>query len=128
MRQAVELIGQLIDEYGYFFTGETLLVGDEKEDWVFEMCALSDDEYHSAWAAQWVPDGQVFVAANEFRIRGLDPKNPDQLWSKLLDLARRKAAGGNRSRDRWTGCQPSARVSTRTPINPCGACSVSLTG
>lgn len=77
-------MGGLIDTYGYFSTGETLLVGDADEAWVFEMCALPDEEYHSAWAAQRVPDGTVFVAANEFRIRDLDPKDPDQRFSKLL--------------------------------------------
>ncbi|MEO1701033.1 MAG: C69 family dipeptidase [Pseudomonadota bacterium] len=84
-REAVELMGQLIDEYGYFSTGETLLVGDEEEAWVFEMCALPDETYHSAWAAQRVPDGHLFVAANEFRIRKLEKDNPDQLWSPLLE-------------------------------------------
>jgi dipeptidase len=84
-REAVELMGQLIDEYGYFSTGETLLVGDEDEAWVFEMCALPDQQYHSAWAAQRVPDGHLFVAANEFRIRELIKGNPDQLWSPLLE-------------------------------------------
>ncbi|MDC0336491.1 C69 family dipeptidase, partial [Pseudodesulfovibrio sp.] len=32
-REAVTLMGALIDKYGYFSTGETLLVGDEKEAW-----------------------------------------------------------------------------------------------
>lgn len=81
---AVKLMGELIDEYGYFSTGETLLVGDENEAWVFEMCALPDEQYHSAWVAQRVPDGDVFVAANEFRIREVSSGNPDQLFSDLL--------------------------------------------
>ncbi|MBF7995548.1 C69 family dipeptidase [Rahnella sp. SAP-29] len=89
-RDAVELMGKLIDEYGYFSTGETLLVGDEKEAWVFEMCALPDEKYHSAWAAQRVPDGEVFVAANEFRIRTLEKDNPDQCWSALLEPGAQK--------------------------------------
>jgi dipeptidase len=84
-RDAVKLMGALIDEYGYFSTGETLLVGDEDEAWVFEMCALPDETYHSVWAAQRVPDGHLFVAANEFRIRTLEKGNPDQLWSPLLE-------------------------------------------
>ena len=37
------------------------------------MCALpsEDDGNHSAWIAQRVPDGHVFVAANTFRIRNI---------------------------------------------------------
>lgn len=83
-REAVALMGALIDEYGYFSTGETLLVADEKEAWVFEMCALPDNEYHSAWIAQRVPDGTIFVAANEFRIREIRPGAEDQLFSNRL--------------------------------------------
>lgn len=83
-RDAITLMGELIEEYGYYSTGETLLVADENDAWVFEMCALPDDEYHSAWVAQRVPDGQVFVAANEFRIREVKPDCADFMYSKLL--------------------------------------------
>ncbi|MDD3313725.1 C69 family dipeptidase [Pseudodesulfovibrio sp.] len=84
-REAVKLMGALIDEYGYFSTGETLLVGDEKEAWVFEMCALPDVKHHSAWVAQRVPDGQYFVAANTFRIRDVVKNDPDNFrYSRLL--------------------------------------------
>lgn len=83
-RDAVKLMGSLIDTYGYFSTGETLLVGDERDAWVFEMCALPDEEYHSAWIAQRVPDGTVFVAANEFRIREIKADDPDQVYSSKL--------------------------------------------
>lgn len=83
-REAVLLMGTLIDDYGYFSTGETLLVADQNEAWVFEMCALPDNEYHSAWIAQRVPDGTMFVAANEFRIREIIPNSDDQLFSSHL--------------------------------------------
>ncbi len=83
-REAVELMGKLIDEYGYYSRGETLLVADEEEAWVFEMCALPEEEYHSAWVAQQVPDGEVFVAANEFRIRQVQENKENFLYSKLL--------------------------------------------
>ena len=84
-REAIELMGKLIDEYGLYSTGETLLVADENEAWVFEMCALPLEVYHSAWVARRVPDGYVFVAANQFRIREIDTDNKnDFIFSKLL--------------------------------------------
>lgn len=94
-REAVELMGALLDEYGYYSTGETLLVADGHEAWVFEMCALPDAEHHSAWVAQRVVDGEVFVAANEFRIRevrtdvggdrqAVPVPEPEQLFSAHL--------------------------------------------
>ena len=93
-REAVTTMGELIDEHGLYSEAETLLVADQDEAWVFEMCALPDETYHSAWVAQQVPDGEIFVAANEFRIRGIWPtdgdlptppgERPVQLYSKLL--------------------------------------------
>lgn len=83
-REAVKLMGSLIDEYGYYSTGETLLVADADEAWVFEMCALPSETHHSAWVAQKVPDGEVFVAANEFRIRQVPSKDYEQIHSDHL--------------------------------------------
>lgn len=84
-REAVKLMGALIDKYGFFSTGETLLVGDENEAWVFEMCALPDTKHHSAWVAKRVPDGEYFVAANTFRIRDVIKDDPDNfLFSEHL--------------------------------------------
>ncbi len=81
--EAIRVMGDLIEEYGYYSSGETLLVADEDEAWVFEMCALPDDTYHSVWVAQRVPDGTVFVAANQFRIREIADTD-DFMVSKLL--------------------------------------------
>ncbi|WP_147820906.1 dipeptidase [Salidesulfovibrio onnuriiensis] len=86
-RDAIKLMGGLIDKYGYYSTGETLLVADKDEAWVFEMCALPNKSNHSAWVAQRVPDGMIFVAANEFRIRDIDladTKHKNFCWSKHL--------------------------------------------
>ncbi len=83
-REAVELMGELIDTYGYYGTGETLLVGDPNEGWVFEMCGDDTEGVGGLWVAQRVPDGELFVAANEFRIREIDPDNPDQIFTENI--------------------------------------------
>lgn len=84
-REAVELVGGLIDTYGYYGTGETLIFADPEEAWVIEICSSLDPEDGGGlWVAQRIPDGEVFVAANEFRIRGVVPGNPDQIYSKDL--------------------------------------------
>ena len=84
-RDAIRLMGDLIDEYGYYSGGETLLVADVDEAWVFEMCALPDETHHSAWIAQRVPDGEVFVAANTFRIRDIVGGDDQMFSGHLLD-------------------------------------------
>ncbi|MGC9366439.1 MAG: dipeptidase [bacterium] len=81
-REAVLLIGKLIEQYGYYGTGETLLLGDAEEGWVLEMCCGTPDSTGGLWVARRVPHGEVFVAANEFRIRDIDPEDPDLLYSE----------------------------------------------
>ena len=83
-REAVGLIGSLIDKYGYYGTGETLPVSDPNESWVIEMAGGTPDGTGGLWVAEKVPDGEVFVAANTFRIRDIDPNNPNILYSKNL--------------------------------------------
>ncbi len=83
-REAVLLIGNLIEQYGYYGTGETLPIADPDEAWVIEMTGGTADGTGGLWVAQKVPDGTVFVAANTFRIRDIDPDDPDILYSKNL--------------------------------------------
>jgi dipeptidase len=84
-REAVELVGGLIDTYGYYGTGETLIFADPEEAWVIEICSSLDEaDGGGLWVAQKIPDGEVFVAANAFRIREVVPGSPDQIYSKDL--------------------------------------------
>ena len=89
-REAVQLMGELIETYGYYGTGETLPVADPKEAWVMEM-APSPEGTGGLWVAQRIPDGHFWVAANEFRIRELIPGNADQMWGKTLETTLTKA-------------------------------------
>ena len=82
-REAILLIGSLIEEYGLYGTGETLPVADTEEGWVIEM-APSPEGKGGLWVAKKVPDGEVFVAANQFRIREVNPDDPDMMFSKNL--------------------------------------------
>ncbi|RLA70427.1 MAG: dipeptidase, partial [Epsilonproteobacteria bacterium] len=82
-RCAIKLIGELIETYGYYGTGETLPVADKNEGWVIEI-APSPENKGGLWVAKRVPDGEIFVAANEFRIREIDTNDPDMLYSKDL--------------------------------------------
>ncbi|WP_051305847.1 dipeptidase [Desulfogranum mediterraneum] len=89
-REAVVLIGHLIDTYGFHGTGETLPVADPKEGWLIEMIP-GDETFGGLWVAQRIPDGEMVVSANELRIREIDPDNPDQLFSpRLHQVARAK--------------------------------------
>ena len=83
-REAVLLIGHLIETYGYYGTGETLIFADPSDAWVIEMCGGTPDGTGGYWAAQQIEPGEIFVAANEFRIRELSSDNPRQLFPEDL--------------------------------------------
>ena len=82
-REAIRLMGDLIDRYGLWGTGETLLVADKEEGWVLEMQPTPTGK-GGFWIAQRVPDGEFFVAANQFRIRAIKPGDPDQIFNPRL--------------------------------------------
>ena len=77
-REAVQVMGALAEQYGYCDGGECLLVADQNEVWIFEICGpgplwTADSGKPGAhWAARRVPDDQVFVGANRSRLGVLD--------------------------------------------------------
>jgi len=78
-REAIVLIAHLIESYGLYGTGETLLIGDTEEAWVFEMCCYDEEGADGIWVAQRVPDNGFFVAANQFRIREVGEETKESL-------------------------------------------------
>ncbi|MGM0439895.1 MAG: dipeptidase [Chlamydiota bacterium] len=89
-RDAITVIGKLAEELGYYGWGETLLIADKTEGWVFEISS-SPTGTSALWVAKKVPDGEVFVAANEFRIREIDPDDKDMMYSSTLyDIAQQQ--------------------------------------
>lgn len=82
-KEAIVLMGNLIDEYGLWGTGETLLVADKDEGWVLEMQPTPSGK-GGFWIAQRVPDGEFFVAANQFRIHEIKENDPNQIYNPRL--------------------------------------------
>lgn len=93
-REAIQIMGELVEKYGYNDGGETLVIGDKNELWVFEVCGpgllwTPDSEQPGAhWAAQRIPDDEVFVGANRARIGVIDFEDSENfMWStNITDL------------------------------------------
>jgi len=76
-REAIQLIGELVKEYGYGDSGECLTFADSKEVWHFEIMGAGPIETGAVWAAVRIPDGHVGVSANIPRISTLDLDDAD---------------------------------------------------
>jgi len=77
-REAIQLIGDLVKEYGYGDSGECLTFADAREVWHFEILGAGPLEVGAVWAAVRIPDDHVGVSANIPRISEIDLDNPNR--------------------------------------------------
>ena len=61
-REAVHIIGELVEKYGYKGSGRTYLVADSEEGWAVSVVMGKH------WVAQRVPDDKVFLIPNYYVI------------------------------------------------------------
>jgi len=87
-REAVEVIGSLVEKYGFLpSTGpesEALCVADPNEAWIMEIFSVGpkwdpkSGELGAIWAAQRVPDDHVAMVPNWSTIKEIDLNKPDE--------------------------------------------------
>lgn len=76
-RQAIQIMTDLVSDYGYASEGESFTVADPEEVWILEMIGKGAYEKGAVWAAQQIPDGYISAHANQARIRFLLPHGND---------------------------------------------------
>lgn len=76
-REAIELSGELLKEYGWNDYGECLTISDPKEVWHLEIVGPGAGKVGAVWVAQRVPDDEVSVNANASTIKEIDLENAD---------------------------------------------------
>ena len=88
-REAIQLMGQLAEEYGYRDAGECLTIADPKEVWIFEIQGVGKGNKGAVWAAVRIPDDHIAVSANISRIGKLDLNDKDNYMasSNVKDVA-----------------------------------------
>ena len=91
-REAIHIMTDLTDKYGYCSSGESFSVADPDEVWIFEMIGKGPGNTGAVWVARRVPDGTVCAHANQARIHQFplnDKKNC--LYAKdVISFAREK--------------------------------------
>ena len=77
-REAIKLMGELAEKYGYGDSGEALAIADPEEVWLFEICGPGplwkpgSDKPGANWVARRIPDDCISVIANRARIGEID--------------------------------------------------------
>ncbi len=77
-REAIDMIVELANTYGYPSSGETFSIADPNEVWVMDLVGKGSDEKGIVWVARRVPDGYICAHANQCRITRFpldDPEN-----------------------------------------------------
>ena len=91
-REAIKIMGDLVEEYGYYSSGESFSVSDPNEVWIMEMIGKGPGKKGAVWVARRLPDGYICAHANQARIRQFPLKDPENcLYEKdVINLAREK--------------------------------------
>jgi len=77
-REAIAVMADLVDRYGYRATGESISIGDPNEAWILEIIGPGEGGDAAEWVAVRVPDGYIAAHANRARIGEFpldDPEN-----------------------------------------------------
>ena len=82
-RDGVELVGSLVEKFGYTATGRTFVIADPEEGW---LVAVVRGRH---WVAARVPDDKVALIANTYTIAEIDLDDKDHFLAcgDLIDYA-----------------------------------------
>lgn len=67
-REAIRIMHELVEEYGYYSSGESFSIADKNEVWIMEMIGKGPGIKGANWVALRIPDGCVSGHANQARI------------------------------------------------------------
>ena len=67
-REAIEVMTNLVAEFGYYSSGESFSISDANEVWILELIGKGEGEKGAVWVAVKVPDGYISGHANQARI------------------------------------------------------------
>lgn len=98
-REAIKIMAELVEEYGYYSSGESFSIADANEVWIMEMISKGSDirtdrrtraTYNAnkgaVWVALRIPDGYISAHANQARITTFPLENgKTSITSKNLD-------------------------------------------
>lgn len=91
-RQAISVMAELTEKYGYESEGESFTIADPNEVWVMDMIGKGPGRKGAVWVAVRIPDDCICAHANQSRIRQFPLKDKNNaLYAKdVISFAREK--------------------------------------
>lgn len=91
-REAIHVMTDLVQKYGYASEGESFSIVDPNEVWILEMIGKGKDEKGTVWVAVRIPDDCIACHANQSRIHQFNTKDKHNvIYSKdVITFARKK--------------------------------------
>ena len=91
-REAIKVMTDLVQEYGYYSGGESFTIADPNEVWIMEMIGKGPGVRGAVWVAVRVPDDCIAAHANQSRIHRFDMDDKDNCMysSDVISFAREK--------------------------------------
>ncbi len=90
--EAISVMTNLVEKYGYYSSGESFSIVDKNEVWIMEMIGKGPGRKGAVWVAVRVPDDCIAAHANQSRIHQFPLKDKTNcLYSKdVISFAREK--------------------------------------
>ena len=90
-REAIDIIVDLANTYGYCSSGESFSLIDQNEAWIMELIGKGPEDKGIVWVARRIPDGYVSAHANQARITTFPWNDPENcLYAEdVADVARK---------------------------------------
>jgi dipeptidase len=100
-REAIKVMTQLVQDYGYYSAGESFSIADPNEVWIMEMIGKGPNNKGAVWVAVKVPDGYVSAHANQARITTFDLNDKENvLYSNdVISFARESGFFDGKNKD-----------------------------
>ncbi len=99
-REAIKVMTDLVQEFGYASEGESFSIADKNEVWVMEMIGKGAEK-GAVWIAVRIPDDAISGHANEPRIRKVNLKDKENvMYSKdMISFARKRGYFNGKDED-----------------------------
>jgi dipeptidase len=91
-REAIKVMTDLVQRYGYYSSGESFSIADPTEAWILEMIGKGTGIRGAVWVAVRIPDDCIAAHANQSRIHKFDMNDKDNCLysSDVVSFAREK--------------------------------------